>query len=291
MNRSSAEVEREVEETRDSLDRTVEALKEKMTPGNIMSEMSSGLGSTGSQMLTRLGDQVRENPLPLALIGAGLAWLLVSKRSGRPQELTAQEDYGYDDRYYGGGAYNATEASTPSSSIKDKAKGAASSVKEKVGGAVSTAQEKISSLGSSAADGARSSVDRVQALAGSAVDAAASAGRGAQQTFRDALDRDPLIIGAIGLAVGAAVGAALPATPVENRYAGPLRDKVMDRTKQLAQARMDDARGAAQAAYGAVKAELNKPGSEGVEGLTQRAEEIARAGVSAAQQELQGRPH
>jgi hypothetical protein len=80
MTRSSEEIEREVEATRGELDRTVEALKERMTAGQIIDEMMGSMkGTAASDMVSNLGSQARENPLPLALIGAGVAWLMFGK--------------------------------------------------------------------------------------------------------------------------------------------------------------------------------------------------------------------
>lgn len=76
MTRSSEEIEREAEATRQRLTETAETLRDKMSPGQIIDEMTSYFRfSNGSQMVSNLGAQVRDNPLPLALIGAGLAWL------------------------------------------------------------------------------------------------------------------------------------------------------------------------------------------------------------------------
>ncbi|MFC3076616.1 DUF3618 domain-containing protein [Phenylobacterium terrae] len=80
MTRSSEDIEREVEATRGELDRTVEALKERMSAGQIIDElMGSMKGSGASEMVSNLGRQAKDNPLPLALIGAGVAWLMFGK--------------------------------------------------------------------------------------------------------------------------------------------------------------------------------------------------------------------
>jgi len=128
--------------------------------------------------------------------------------------------------------------------------------------------------------------------ASSAAGAAANAGRTAQRTFIDTLEREPLIIGAIGLAVGVAMGAALPSTSVEDKTVGPLRDKVLDKTKDAAQAGLDQVRGVAETAYDAVKSEIDhQNGPDGAGTLADKASEVVRASVSAVQDELQNRAH
>ena len=271
MNRSSEEVEREVEETRGSIDRTVEALKDKMTPPQIFDEVMQGMGSAGSKLVSGLGDQVRENPVPLALIGLGLAWLVVGSRRSTPDYYAEPRSFTSD--YDGDLNYGSAKPS-----LKDRAGQAVSNAKAKIGDAIDGLAD-------------MPAAERAHALAGSAMDAADAAKRRAQQTLDSTLDRDPLIIGALGVVVGAAIGAAIPATRVENRYAGPLRDKVVDKTRTVAQEGLDTVRDAAQAAYGSVKEELGKQDPANPQSLADRTAQAARAGIQAAQDQLQNRPH
>ena len=67
MSPSSSQIEREVEASRANLEETVEALKDKMSIGQIVDEASRYLGdSGGAEVLAKLGEQARANPLPLA---------------------------------------------------------------------------------------------------------------------------------------------------------------------------------------------------------------------------------
>ena len=280
MTRSAEDVEREVEATRGNLDRTVEAIKDKMTAPQIFDEMVHGLGSSSSRLVNGLGDQVRENPVPMALIGLGLAWMVAGAIRGRDSNRYDSRSFGsYDsaDPYYGEAERPYTEAEKRS--LKDRASETLQSAKGRI-------SEAVSRVGDTPV------AERAQALAGSAVDAADAARRRAQQTLSHTLDHDPLILGALGVVVGAAIGAALPATPIENRYAGPLRDKVLDKTRTLASDGLDGVRHATEAAYTSVKSELTKtePGVEPAP-LADKAANAVRAGLQAAQQELQTRPH
>ncbi|HEY9217525.1 MAG TPA: DUF3618 domain-containing protein [Phenylobacterium sp.] len=183
MTRSSEEIEREVEMTRGDLDRTVEALKERMSAGQIIDELMGSMKGTGaSEIVTNLGSQAKDNPLPLALIGAGVAWLMFGKapRSGREYErrsfvadpyaddATYDPVYDVDTRRYHED-YDPTTGADLSSDgpgLKDKARQAANKVKSaasklgdvahdgaaKVSDAVSSAREGLSSAKDSAAD-------------------------------------------------------------------------------------------------------------------------------------------
>lgn len=92
MTKSAEEIEREVERTRSHMDRTVDELSERMSPGQLLDEVVRGM--RGSGRLSGMGRQVREQPLPLALfgvglvwVGAGLVWLAVSSEKKRREEV------------------------------------------------------------------------------------------------------------------------------------------------------------------------------------------------------------
>jgi len=83
MSASSSEIEREVEASRANLEDTVEALRDKMSVGQMVDEASRYFGDTGGgEVLSKLGEQAKANPLPLALVGVGLLWLISGK--GQP---------------------------------------------------------------------------------------------------------------------------------------------------------------------------------------------------------------
>jgi hypothetical protein len=98
-------------------------------------------------------------------------------------------------------------------------------------------------------------------------------------------EREPLLIGALGLFVGLAVGAALPSTEAEDRLMGPLHDKLVDQGQAVAREGLQQATTVAQATYDAAKSSLQE-GGDGKE-LPHRLADAAAAGVQAAQEHLQ----
>ena len=82
-NRSPAEIQQDIEATRADLDRTISAIERKLTPGQIVDEMfgyfNNRPGSGGDLVYW-----LRENPVPVILIGVGVAWLLFGPRKQRP---------------------------------------------------------------------------------------------------------------------------------------------------------------------------------------------------------------
>jgi hypothetical protein len=53
-----------------------------------------------------------------------------------------------------------------------------------------------------------------------------------REGFNSLLSEQPLLLGAMGIAVGAAIGAALPSTEQEDRLFGSTRDKALSEVKQ-----------------------------------------------------------
>ena len=279
MNKSAAEVEQEVEASRGQLDRTVEALKDKMSPGQLFDEFSSSLGGAGDKILSKFLDQAMENPMPLAVMGVGLAWLMMGKTGGG----VPAGDYGYQNPASPTlGARRSNGAGH--ASVVDKVTDTAQSAAAAVGDVAASAKDKVTHLAADASDSLSSLGDKVGSTTAAAADKAAQYGAKARDTAMSMLHDEPLLAGAIGLAIGIALGAALPATDVEDRYVGPLRDKVVDKTMDVADDQLHAARDMATAAYGSVKDEIeHQVGPEGHQSLAEKAGEIARAGVQAVQ--------
>jgi hypothetical protein len=277
MNKTAADVEREVEASRSDLDRNVEALKGKMTPGQIFDEASRAMGGAGQQVLSKLVDQIKENPMPLAVMGLGLAWLM----SGSSRK---SDDGGYE-RYRG---YSEPRSFGSQSERGGGMRERMHGLGDKATDALSEAKDRLSDMGASAGDRGRQAFQTLGSAASSAADRAAQYGDQAKQAFGNVLEREPLIIGALGLVVGAAIGASLPNTAVEDRAVGPLRDKVLDKGKDLAQDGLQQASDVAQAVYASAKDEIQKPQHGEQVDPVERAGDIARTAVKAGKDQLNG---
>jgi hypothetical protein len=85
MKSQSEQFEREAEETRWQLAGTLEELRGRMTPGRVADQVVDyARDGPAAEFLRNLGREVRENPMPLVLIGIGIAWLMVaSSRTSR----------------------------------------------------------------------------------------------------------------------------------------------------------------------------------------------------------------
>ncbi|HSK39912.1 MAG TPA: PA2169 family four-helix-bundle protein [Arenibaculum sp.] len=79
--RSPSEIEQEIDETRARMDRTLDELEFKLSPGQIASMAIHELTTSNPG---RLGEAIRRNPIPAILIGVGVLWLGLAMARQRP---------------------------------------------------------------------------------------------------------------------------------------------------------------------------------------------------------------
>jgi hypothetical protein len=78
MGTQSEQLERKAHQVRTRLTETLEELRAGMTPGQVVDQLAD------AEFFRNLAREIRENPLPLPLIGAGFAWLIIaSSQSSR----------------------------------------------------------------------------------------------------------------------------------------------------------------------------------------------------------------
>ncbi|HEX6113280.1 MAG TPA: DUF3618 domain-containing protein, partial [Geminicoccaceae bacterium] len=109
--KSPEEVQREVRQSRAEVEQTLDAIQDRLSPGQLFEQAVDYMrGSNGSDFLRNLGARVRDNPIPIVLVGTGLAWLMLSgtrsRRSGYYDEDDALLDE-YSEGHYGTGDYPA----------------------------------------------------------------------------------------------------------------------------------------------------------------------------------------
>lgn len=219
MTRSAAEVERDVEETRGKLSRTVDALKEKMAPGELLDEATRSLGSTGEQIYNKVVEQAKLNPVPVALIGVGLAWLLAGGLTRKDNDTVATGSR-YDPDGSDGQESGASRAGARHQTYAPPGGSRAS-------GTLGSLEESLSSVTSKA-----------------------------KESFDRGLQSEPLLIAGIGAVVGLAIASALPSTEVENELLGDIHNTAVETGQQMAQEGIRDARTAVAETYNEVKSGL-----------------------------------
>ncbi|MBZ9864715.1 DUF3618 domain-containing protein [Mesorhizobium sp. CA15] len=245
--RSAAELEREAEATRARVVATADSIRDKMTPGQLFDEFTGHFrGGAGSEMLHNLKAQVRDNPLPLTVIGAGLAWLMLGSGASATPAGTdvTRRGPGLDHGAFGAGI--GSTVSDAAGSVAEAASGAAGTVS----GMANEAAGTVSNVASSAADTLVSS-------AAAAADMATSASRSAHSLLED----QPLAVAAVGLAIGAAIGAMLPHTEVEDERLGTYRERLRDSAEDTLKEGLDTATQVAAEAYQSASDEAGRQAS------------------------------
>lgn len=100
MSMDTDRLEADVQESRHRLNDTITELGSKLSPGQMLDEGIGLLQGQAGKFAGQLGRQVRDNPLPVVLIGAGIAWLVVSSRRNSARHLERQSEEEYHQRRY-----------------------------------------------------------------------------------------------------------------------------------------------------------------------------------------------
>ncbi|WP_055045615.1 DUF3618 domain-containing protein [Devosia sp. A16] len=93
--KDSAQLEREVEEQRRRVESRIGEIRERLSPGQLVDEVLSYTKDGGKHFAASLGQTVTSNPLPAALLGISLVWLM----SGRGSNPLAQPEQRPTQRY------------------------------------------------------------------------------------------------------------------------------------------------------------------------------------------------
>ncbi len=228
----------------------------------------------GGTFLSHLGDAMRENPASAALISMGVVWLFMG--GSRVSLLGERErNRAYRDRrgsayplqhgpYAAGGMGSAWPAG---SSGGPSTRRAASTISNAASAAGEQASEALPAMYDGLEEAAHRTSDVLSRAGSSAYEAsqsmsqAASRATGAlQESLSDLFERQPLAMGAVGLAIGAGLAAALPRTEVESRVMGETSDSVKEQAQGLISDQLQDAGKLADWALRAITQEAKAQG-------------------------------
>jgi len=289
------EIRADIEETRAEMSETIEAIQDRLNPQHIKEQvkdqvreqfqevkatvreatigkaedMVRNVGDTLDDARYGLMETIRQNPIPAALVGVGLGWLFMNKRSAPSRRYGRYSDQG---RYYREGqpysgyqqgytgrvnTYADTNGNDWADGGERGAKRALYRVQETAGNVVNRAQETVGTIADRTQETVGTIADRTQETVGNVVSQAQeTASTVANQTqeavgyiadqaqyqaqrvedrFQRTLQENPLAVGAVALAIGTAVGFSLPQTERENELLGEARDTLIDRAQEVAQ--------------------------------------------------------
>lgn len=282
-NRRPEEIESDIERSRADVSSTIDAIQSKLTPGQLM-DQAFGYARTSlpADFGSNLGNAVRDNPVPVALIGIGLAWLAASGRNSdgraraRRQARELESDYYYasDTEMDYEGAY------ATGSDMSATGEGRMHRAASKVGETGRNIKDKASELGHRISDKASALTGRAREMAGDArrkmSDSSGGArsrvgqvGQRSQQQYYRAkdsfgrmVDEQPLMLGALGLAIGTILGAALPSTRREDELMGRTRDDLLESAKGTAREKAGVFKESAQRVAKVAEQEVERVSSE-----------------------------
>lgn len=236
----------DIEGTRAEMSQTINEIQERLSPEHLMGQVKETVreatigkvervmeqvGGTIAEVtepareaMSRAGTAIKEtgmsvgnsmwrNPIPVALIGLGLGWLMVRRYGGNGGDYETpgtrprtRLNISTDPREYG--------ATT----------GSLDQVKETASQLANRSTTALSDLGTKAKDGA------------------SAIGTRFGQVLRD----NPLAVGAVAVAAGTAVGLALPSTRIESEYIGEASEKLVDKAQEVARGAIDKVQSVAQ---------------------------------------------
>ena len=301
--RNSREIRSDIDRTRSDMDETFAALDAKLTPKEIGLELWSLFKGGSTTGASKLWQVAREHPMPAAVVGLGLGWLMVeSSRKSDSYDGLDRGDYrsgrgsSYRQGYAGSGSYSgysydADEDSGLLATAKDKVQDVTGSAKE----ALSSAGDKVSDVGHQVADKASTLghqvADKASNLGHQVSDKASGLRRQAKTQVRRArvgfwqtMEENPLMVGAATLALGVIAGLLIPSTDREDELMGETRDHLLDQAKEAGQQVLDKSKHVAEAVADKVKEEARNQGLT-PEGVVDKVKNVAKEATNTAKEE------
>jgi len=97
IEKTSSELQREIDADRQRIGDRIDAIQERMSPGQLIDEvLVYARSSGGGEYVKNLGQALKDNPLPVALMGVSLAWLMAKQQ---PSSSATASSAGLDDDY------------------------------------------------------------------------------------------------------------------------------------------------------------------------------------------------
>ena len=281
VDQRTREIRNEIEETRGEMSETIDAIQEKLKPQNIVADATDRVKTAATERVREMADtasqtaqqaidytrdrastmagSARENPIPLALIGIGAAWLL-TKRSRRTPD-TGRGRYQRDF-----GDYGQAWTSDESPYEDENNRGVMARIRENPLPAA-LAGVGLTWLAFSRGDRPsnrwrETSTDvasRTREYASETTDSIRRMARKRQSQVERMVQENPLLVGAGALMLGAAFGLAVPETETENEWMGETRDNVVERAREAARDAATQVQDAASSVADAAKKLTGKP--------------------------------
>jgi ElaB/YqjD/DUF883 family membrane-anchored ribosome-binding protein len=293
---SSEEIRTDINQTRENMDQTIDALASRFRGRHLLdeilgffrstsgsaaeraSEIKDRVADSASRTISAVADTVKRNPVPVALIGAGAAYLVYkSVKSSRSSSSSSNRAVGDADLYdrdapsyeLSGDEYvpvdldeYATRQSRESPSGRlhrtlAQAKSAVSNATETRGGKLRSAAHRV---GEKVREGTQTVRERASDLTDRVQRTTRHAYEQSRDRVVDTVQTHPVEVGIGLLAAGIVVGLALPTPRRVNQVVGPQADRLRRRARELGQELVERGRTVAHAAADAARKEAQAQG-------------------------------
>lgn len=242
MSLETDRIEDDVNTSRHRLNDTLQAMGDKLSPGQILDEALGLAQGQAGQFAGNLGRQVRDNPMPTLLIAAGIGLLLLNKgrdqsSRGDGQALPTSDFFDEADmeRRFDESdeAYEARLHELHSTRLN---------LTQRVGETMDAFKQRVADTADGVKQASASMRDRMKAKTSHAIHSVAAGAQniGAKATHlkdeaADFYDQNPLVSGVIGLALGALMGSALPLSDTERDTLEGVADRAAKTTADVAE--------------------------------------------------------
>ncbi|MDP3262893.1 MAG: DUF3618 domain-containing protein [Tabrizicola sp.] len=271
--RTPEDIERDIEREREAMRANINTLQRKFSMDGIMNDVSDMLRGRSSEIGRVAKETLGRNPAAVAMIGAGVAWLMLGKggfdrASGAASGAASADRHGFGSarsgsshrstgsrHAMGGSGMQADDMAwladdwdgdddwnrcQSGGGITGAVKRGASSVIDTARDAVEAVRDRASRLTDRLSHGTEDLSDTARERVVSARRAAYDAQRTAREALRKgahaatgAFENQPLVVGALAMAVGAGIGASLPRTRVEDRTLGSSSDTLVAEAQRI----------------------------------------------------------
>lgn len=276
---STDDIRGDIEQTRATMSGTIDAIQDRLSPQRLtqqakdavreatigrveqtMDDMTESAREGGYTLL----DTIRLNPIPAALAGIGVGWLIMKVR-----ENAEQRSWRNQNRYEGNQGRYGSQYGRPNGQYRQY--GSYPSYQNRSGAAyysgyagqtgqqgsdqslTDKAQDKMGQVADKAQDTMGRVTDKAQDMGGQLQDQAQYQAQRVQGWFERTMDDNPLAIGLVAVAAGALAGMAVPETDQERQWMGPARDQLVDKAQDVIQDTANKAQSVAKQATDAAK--------------------------------------
>ena len=298
-NSDTDQIERDLARTRERMDHRLDELGQRLQPNQLVNDaLAQVSGGSGADFTRTLVAKARANPVPAALAGIGLAWLLAS--SGRQASAASGEDdlAGRLRLAEADVVRRQDETDEDHAGRLDEARGKVLGLVHQASDTTAVYRQRVGETLAAAGQGLRATSGEVRRGASEAADRIGRARRAAPITGRT------LAMGGAAAAAGLIAGALIPVSDAEQRTLGNTADRLRGAGRDAAQGLVDHGAQVVGEAIGAAKDSAQAHGltagrsigeligdlksGELVDHVKQAAQEVASAGRDSVQTHLTG---